>query len=67
MTKTQLGVSGMHCESCARAVSTALGELSGVQSVKVDLKNGLATVKHSEPLDEELVSVTLENAGFSLK
>jgi copper chaperone len=38
MEKKTLKVEGMSCDHCAKAVTKALSDLSGVTKVKVDLK-----------------------------
>jgi copper chaperone len=42
---TILTVSGMTCEHCEKAVTSALSTVPGVQSVHVDRASGIATVE----------------------
>lgn len=43
MTHTY-NISGMTCSGCASSVERALGSVAGVESVKIDLEQGLATI-----------------------
>ena len=64
---TELQVSGMTCQNCARHVTEALQEVSGVSSVDTRLQEGAATVRwipSATPSIEKLVSA-LEEAGYS--
>ena len=45
-----LKVSGMSCEHCVRAVTEAVGSISGVESVKVSLETGAAEVTYDPAL-----------------
>jgi copper chaperone len=58
-------VTGMSCEHCVAAVSAAVGELSGVSSVDIDLADGVVTVR-GNGVDDEAVRVAVEAAGYDL-
>lgn len=45
--KKQITITGMTCESCKSKVSHSIQQLEGVQSVEIDLKNGLTTIHSS--------------------
>lgn len=53
----------MTCQNCVRHVTEALTEVPGVQSVKVDLAAGTATVEHTTATREALVAA-VEEAGY---
>lgn len=53
MTKTNLIISGMHCESCAKIIEMELGEQSGVSKTVVNYKNQSAEIEY----DEEKISL----------
>lgn len=59
-------VKGMTCEHCVRAVSNEIGEIPGVQDVKVDLDSGTVEVTSEEPLDRETVTAAVDEAGYEL-
>jgi len=67
MKEITVKIDGMVCEMCVKHVSTALSKLSGIISFSVDLKNGEATLKSEEPLDEALVKKAVEEAGYTYK
>ena len=67
MTITVLNVEGMHCEHCVNAVTTAVGALSGVAGVSVDLDAKTVTVEHEPteaPLDK--IEFEIEDQGFEV-
>ena len=45
-TTTELQVGGMVCASCSEAITAALRQLDGVQTVHVDHVTGTATIRH---------------------
>src|SRR6187401_2035216 len=64
---TELLVSGMTCNNCARHVTEALRSVPGVQRAVVDLEHGAATV-HWSPKTEHNTSLllsALDEAGYS--
>lgn len=64
--KKIITVEGMACEHCVNAVKTALEELDGVKSAKVDLKKKIATVKLKDEVSNEAISNAITNAGFTV-
>lgn len=55
-------VGGMACGGCVASVERALSALAGVESVKVDLATGVATVI-GDVTDDAVVGA-IENTGF---
>lgn len=58
-------ISGMHCEHCTAAVTTALKEIPGVTSVTVELESGIATVAGSG-FDDAALKSAVEDTGFDV-
>ena len=48
MATATLKVTGMSCDHCVRAVTSALKDTDGVRSAEVDLKAGRAVVDYDE-------------------
>ena len=48
MATATLKVTGMSCEHCVRAVTSALQDTDGVRRAEVDLKAGRAVVDYDE-------------------
>ena len=46
--RTTLKVSGMTCNHCVQSVQTALQEVGGVRTARVDLQQGRAVVDYDE-------------------
>ena len=67
MEKTVLQVEGMSCEHCVKAVTNAVGSLTGVTSVSVDLLGKKATVEYDpeqSPLDR--IRIAIEEQGYEV-
>ncbi|WP_295814176.1 heavy metal-associated domain-containing protein [uncultured Deinococcus sp.] len=64
---TELTVSGMTCGHCEKAVEGALKAVPGVQSVRVDLQNGTATVQGEADPQALMAAVTEEGYGAQLR
>jgi len=63
----KMEVNGMACPYCAYGMEKELKKVSGVDDVKIQLKEGLAyiaTLKKQQPLKESLALV-IKNAGFT--
>ena len=54
ITEITLPIRGMNCNGCASNIERAIGKLSGVSAVKVDLKANAATVTY-DPLKVDLL------------
>lgn len=64
---TTLNVTGMSCNHCVNAIETALNELDGVQSVKVDLQGGKVDVSFDDAKVElAKVKEAIEEAGYDV-
>ncbi|MBI2565349.1 heavy metal translocating P-type ATPase [Candidatus Woesearchaeota archaeon] len=64
--KAKLSVGGMHCSSCANAITKALKSVSGVKNVDVRFAQGLADVEFDEKLTstDQLIQKII-NAGYT--
>ena len=59
-------VIGMTCGHCVASVTEELYDVPGVESVAVVLETGLVTVISQAPLDPELMSAAISEAGYAL-
>jgi copper ion binding protein len=66
MTSSTYQVQGMTCGHCVSAVSSEIGQLSGVSDVSVDLATGKVIVTADQPLDDEAVRAAVEEAGYEV-
>jgi copper chaperone len=67
MENTTLKVKGMSCDHCVKAVEGSVGKLSGVESVKVDLKAGSVDVKfNSELVTLDKIKETIDDQGYDV-
>lgn len=62
-----IGVNGMSCSNCEKAIKNALTNLEGVRNVAVDLEEATVTVN----FDESVITlgdlrVEIENQGYDV-
>ncbi|GAD83377.1 heavy-metal-associated domain-containing protein [Nocardia asteroides NBRC 15531] len=58
--------SGMSCGSCVGNVTAALGKLSGIDDVDIDLTTGAVTVTGASAADAAQIQAAVERLGFEL-
>lgn len=63
MTEVLLKVVGMSCGGCVSSVEKAASRVNGVETVRVDLKAGTATVRGRD-LDVVRLVAAIEDAGY---
>jgi copper chaperone len=66
MTNQVFSVDGLHCHGCAETVSTAIGGMSTVRSVDVNLDTkgtSLVTVEAEPPVSRADVQAVLDAEG----
>jgi len=56
-------VPGLHCGHCEHAVKEEVSNVSGVESVDVDLDTKLVVV-HGEGLDDSALRAAIDEAGY---
>lgn len=60
-------VEGMTCNNCVQAVTNALNEMNGVDSVNVSLEKGQASVTFDEALTSlGLMKQAIQGIGFEI-
>ncbi|KPB04113.1 copper chaperone CopZ [Bacillus sp. CHD6a] len=67
MEQVTLKVNGMSCGHCVKAVEGSVGELEGVNSVKVDLSSGTVAVEYkSEQVTVAKIKETIDEEGYEV-
>lgn len=67
MAKTVINVDGMACEHCVKAITTAVGAISGVSNVSVDLEAKTVTVDHDpDEASVEKIKMEIEDQGYDV-
>ena len=68
MEKVTLNVQGMSCGHCVKAVEGSVGALSGVSSVKVDLKGATVDVEFNpQEVSVDQIKETIDDQGYDVK
>ena len=68
-TQYQLRVDGLACPFCAYGIEKEFTRTEGVESVDIDLKNGLVIVNTAEgkKFSEDTLKTIVDNTDFTLK
>ncbi len=67
MAKTVIKVDGMSCEHCVKAVTNAVGSISGVSGVSVDLEEKSVTVDHDpDQATVQTIKSEIEDQGYDV-
>ncbi|MEW9049662.1 MAG: copper chaperone CopZ [Neobacillus sp.] len=67
MEKVTLKVQGMSCGHCVKAIEGSVGELSGVNSVKVNLDAATVDVEfNQEAVTLETIKETIDDQGYDI-
>ena len=64
MNKT-IKIEGMSCEKCVAHVKDALEEVSGIEKVTVDLKEGKAVIEGND-VSDEVIKEVIEDEGYDV-
>ena len=64
-TETKFSVPGIVCGGCANGIKNALGKVSGIEKVEVDIVAKVVTVEHNEAVSREKLADVLDDAGFT--
>ena len=68
MENVTLHVKGMSCGHCVKAVEGSVGELQGVDQVKVNLEDGLVTVSFDKAIVTlEKIKETIDDQGYEIE
>ncbi len=68
MSQVTLNVEGMSCQHCVKAVESNVGEMSGVDSVKVHLDQGTVDVSYQDSsVTVDQIKDVIEDQGYDVK
>lgn len=65
MKTVELGIEGMSCGHCVRAVESALGGVEHARDVRVELEQGRATVRLDPEGSERDLVAAVDDVGYS--
>lgn len=67
MTNKLLNVQGMSCGHCVNSIEESVGELNGIETVKVHLKDGKVDVTFdSEQVDLKDITEVIVEQGYDV-
>lgn len=63
-----VGVNGLVCDFCARALEKIFGKRDDVKDIAVDLDNGLVTIhmRDGKTLDDDTITKLITDAGYNI-
>ncbi|EDL63099.1 copper chaperone CopZ [Bacillus sp. SG-1] len=68
MENVTLNVTGMSCGHCVKAIEKSVGELNGVQSVKVLLDSGKVDVSYDgSEVTLDTIKETIDDQGYDVQ
>lgn len=68
MTTQKFTIKGLHCPGCAQAAQSALGNMTGVTSAKVDFLSSTLEVSYDESIaTPDDLKAFIEKLGYSLE
>ena len=63
--EVEVGVEGMTCHSCVSLIESVIGELDGVESVRVSLEEKRAAIVYDRTkTSTEILHTAIEDMGF---
>ena len=66
MSTATVTVIGMTCGHCASSVREEIGNITGVEAVKVDLASGTVSIDSDGPVNTDAIENAVEEAGYRL-
>ena len=64
MKKFKVGISGMHCSSCATNVEKSINKIPGIKSVSVSILTNKAIVESEDSVSEESIKQAVARTGY---
>ncbi len=64
--RTTHTVVGMTCDHCVGAVRNEVAGITGVTKVDVDLATGEVVVESAEPIDDDVFTEAVHEAGYEV-
>lgn len=65
MTTSEYLVTGMTCGHCERSIREEVGEVAGVEDIKVSATSGTLVVTSHTPIDDTQILNAVDDAGYS--
>lgn len=66
MSKTTLQLETLTCPSCLQKIENGIGQLDGVESVKVLFNASKVKVEHGDSTDKKAIINTVEKLGYKV-
>lgn len=63
--KISLTISGMHCESCEKIITAEISDISGIQHISINAKNGTGELDVDHSVTNETILEAIAKAGYS--
>ena len=67
MKNIVIKVTGMHCSGCENRIKNVLSDIEGVEEVKANYKDGIATINANESIDVSILNEKIKDLGFDVE
>lgn len=64
MNKLTLSVPDVHCNHCKHSIESAVGALTGVDTVEVHIDARTVDVAFDTPADQKAITAAIEEVGY---
>jgi copper chaperone len=65
MATAEYQVTGMTCGHCELSIREEVGELAGIEEIRVSANTGKLVVTSADPIDETQILAAVVEAGYS--
>ena len=65
MSTRTYSVDGMSCEHCVHAITSEVTQVTGIETVTVDLDAKAVTV-NGDPIDDAAIRAAIDEAGYTV-
>ncbi|MDQ0727847.1 heavy-metal-associated domain-containing protein [Microbacterium sp. W4I20] len=65
MATNEYQVTGMTCGHCEMSVREEVGQIAGVEDIRVSAQSGLLSVTSAADIDDAQILAAVEEAGYS--
>jgi copper chaperone CopZ len=64
--KIIIKIEGMHCSHCIKRINDALLKIDNISKVRINLKNGEATIIYKDSIDINNIIKTIEDLDYKV-
>jgi len=66
MGQRVIKINGMHCNHCKMTIEKNVGEIKGINSIEVSLKNHTAIIDFEDNVSFDKIKKAIEDSGYTV-